>query len=326
MRLGEAAGTKRFARDERGRAATGPSEIPPRGWRDILLRVKNQLAEDNLSTIAAGVAFYAFLSIFPALAGLVSLYGLLTDPADLQRHIGGMETLLPAEAAELINEEMQRIAQSHGQLGWSLIAGMLVAIWSATKGMKAMIESMNVAYDEKESRGFFKLNGVAVLLTLGGILFVLIFLGLIVGVPTFLAGLRMPGVMGPLINNLRWPILAVSGAFAVSALYRYGPSRQKPKWRWITWGAAIATIVWLVGSLLFSFYVANFGSYNKTYGSLGVVAILMMWLLLSVYSVLLGAEINAEIEHQTAEDTTAGDPKPAGQRGAHVADTIGSGS
>jgi membrane protein len=185
-----------------------------------------------------------------------------------------------------------------------LIGGTLIAIWSAAKGMKAMIESMNIAYDEKEFRGFFKRNGVALLLTLGSILVVIVFLGLIVGVPGYLAGFGKHGlIIDWLINYLRWPILGVGGVFAVSVLYRYGPSRQRLEWKCLTWGAIIATLVWLLGSLLFSFYVANFSSYNKTYGSLGVVVILMMWLLLSVYSVLLGAEINAEMEHQMAEDS-----------------------
>lgn len=308
----------------RGRNATRPSEIPRQGWKDIAFRVKNEIAADSLSIIAAGVAFYAFLSIFPALAAFVSIYGLITDPAELQEHVSSIQTLLPAEAAQLVNDELRRVGESQeSHLGWSLVVGTLLAIWSAAKGMKTMFASMNVAYDEKESRGFFKLNTAAVLMTLGAILFVIAFLTLIVGVPAYLASFGMPGILGSLINYLRWPILAVAGIFALSFLYRYGPSRRKPQWRWISWGAAIGTFIWLLGSALFSFYVANFNNYNKTYGSLGVVVILMMWLLLSVYSVLIGAEVNAEMEHQTAEDTTVGEPRSMGQRGAHVADTVG---
>ncbi|MGH7825591.1 MAG: YihY/virulence factor BrkB family protein [Candidatus Binatia bacterium] len=309
---------------ERGRRATRPSEIPKPGWKDIFFRVKEEVSKDNLSMIAGGVTFYVFLSIFPALAAMVSIYGLVTDPGDLQEHIQSIEAVLPGEAAQLVNDELQRIAQSQGHtLGWSLIAGTLIALWSAAKGMKSMFESMNIAYDEDENRGFFKLNGMAVLLTLAGILFAIVFLGLIVGVPAVLANFPFGNLAAAIINYLRWPFLAAGGIFALAVLYRYGPSRNKPQWRWISSGAVIATILWLVGSFLFSFYVSNFASYNATYGSLGVVVILMMWLLLSVYSILLGAEINAEIEHQTAEDTTEGEPRAMGRRGAHVADTAG---
>lgn len=245
----------------RGRNATRPSEIPRQGWKDIAIRVKNEIAADNLSIIAAGVAFYAFLSIFPALAAFVSIYGLITDPAELQQHVSSIQTLLPAEAAQLVNDELRRVgASQESHLGWSLVVGMLLAIWSAAKGMKAMFASMNVAYDEEESRGFFKLNAVAVLMTLGAILFVIAFLTLIVGVPAYLASFGMAGIFGSLINYLRWPILAVAGMFALSFLYRYGPSRRKPQWRWISWGATIGTLMWLLGSGLFSFYVANFNN------------------------------------------------------------------
>jgi len=274
---------------------------------DIAMRVKREIADDNLSIIAAGVAFYAFLSIFPALAALTSIYGLVMEPAGLENHLRSIQGVLPPEAAQVVNNEVRRIGESeNNRLGWSLAVATLLAIWSAAKGMKAMIEAMNVVYDESEARGFFKLNAVAILLTLGGILFVILCLVLIVAMPIFLGAVGMKGLLGPLVNYLRWPVLAVGGVFALGVLYRYAPSRQKPKWKWLTWGAVIGVLIWLTGSALFSFYVAHFGSYNKTYGTLGVVVILMMWLLLSAFSVLLGAEINAEIEHQTAEDTTSG--------------------
>ncbi|HWO41260.1 MAG TPA: YihY/virulence factor BrkB family protein [Candidatus Eisenbacteria bacterium] len=309
---------------DRGRFARRPREIPRRGWKDIFFRVKEEVAKDNLSMIAAGVTFYVFLSIFPALAALVALYGLVTDPADLQEHIKTVEAVLPGEAAQLLNQELSRLVQSQGQtLGWSLVVSILIALWSAAKGMKSMFESMNVAYDEEEKRGFLKLNGMALLLTLAGIVFLILFLGLIVGVPALLASVPFGHVAAALLKWLRWPLLAVAGMFALAILYRYGPSRDKPRWRWISWGTVIATVIWLLGSALFSFYVSHFASYNATYGSLGVVVILMMWLLLSVYSILLGAEINAEIEHQTLQDTTEGGEQPMGRRGAHVADTVG---
>jgi membrane protein len=308
----------------RGRQAQRPSEIPHRGWWDILVRVRNELAKDHLSIVAAGVALYGFLAIFPGLAALVSIYGLLTDAADLQRHMSSIEGLLPAEAANIINTELQRIVESQpSKLGWALIGGTIIALWSASKGMKAMFESMNIVYDEEEKRGFFELNGLAVLLTLGTILFVIFFLGIIIGVPAVLASFPIGEFAGQVVNYARWPLLAVCVIVALAVLYRYGPSREKVQWKWVSWGAVVATVIWLAGSSLFSFYVSNFGSYDKTYGSLGVIVILITWFLLGAYSILLGAEINAEMEHQTAKDTTTEEPQPIGRRGAYVADTVG---
>jgi membrane protein len=309
---------------DRGREARRPSEIPRKGWWDIAVRVKNEMAEDNLSMIAAGVAFYAFLAIFPALAALVSIYGLATDPADLERQISGIQRILPGEAANLINTELRRIveAQEH-QLSWGLAGGLVLALWSAASGMKALVQAMNITYDEEEKRGFLKLNAMAISMTLGGVLFVIFFLLLIVGAPALLANLPMGEVGSKLIDYARWPLLAVCAIIGLGVLYRYGPSRDQAQWRWISWGSVIATLIWLAGSFLFSYYVSNLGNYNKTYGSLGVVVILMTWFLLAAYSILLGAEINAEIEHQTGKDTTVDEERPMGQRGAYVADTIG---
>ena len=309
---------------ERGRQARRPSEIPPRGWWDIAVRVKNEMSKDHLSIVAAGVALYAFLAVFPGLAALVSIYGLATDPADLQRHMNGIEGLLPSGAADVVNDELQRIVERQSStLGWGLVGGLLIALWSASKGMKGMFESLNITYDEQEKRGFFKLNGMAILLTLGAILFVIFFLALIVGVPALLATIQMGEIAENAISYLRWPLLAVCAIAALAALYRYGPSREKTQWKWVSWGAVVATVIWLAGSFLFSFYVSNFGNYNATYGSIGVIVILITWLLLGAYTVLLGAEINAEMEHQTAQDTTTEESQPMGRRGAYVADTVG---
>jgi membrane protein len=310
--------------DGRGRQAERPAQIPKAGWRDILLRVKNEMTEDNLSIVAAGVAFYAFLAMFPALAALVSIYGLITTPTDLQQHLKSVEAFLPPDAAQLINDELQRVVQSQeSRLGWGAVGGMLLALWSAAKGMKALIQSLNIVYDETEKRGFLRLNATALLLTATGVLLVIVFLGLVVGVPVILRTIGLEQTLGQLLNYLRWPLLAATGMFALALLYRYGPSRDEPRWQWVSWGAAVATGLWLIGSGLFSFYVSNFASYSATYGSLGVVVVLMMWFLLSIYSVLLGAEINAEMERQTTKDTTEGAPEPLGRRGAYAADTVG---
>jgi membrane protein len=312
------------AEQNRGREAERPSEIPRSGWRDIFLRVKSEMAHDNLSIVAAGVAFYGFLAIFPAIAALVSIYGLITSPAEVERHLEGLEAVLPPEAAGVINDQLRRIvgAQQSG-LGWGALAATILALWSAASGMGTMITAMNIAYDEEEKRSFIKLKALALLLTVAAIFLVIAFLGLVVGVPVVLETVGIGMMADPLINYLRWPVLALSGVMALQVLYRYGPSRNQAQWHWVSWGAVIGTTLWLISSALFSFYVGNFASYNATYGSLGVIVILMMWFFFSVYSILLGAEINAEMEHQTAKDTTVGKPKPLGSRQAYVADTVG---
>jgi len=299
----------------RGREAETPTEIPPPGWRDIFLRVTYKVAANNLSIIAAGVAFYGVLAIFPAIAAVVSALGLITSPAKLQTYLHIIESLLPSEAADLINNELQQIIQVQGsRLGWGALGGTLLALWSAAKALSAMFAAMNIAYDEEEKRGFMRLSATALLMTLGAILFVIVSLGLIIGVPLVLRSVGIGEIAAALINYSRWPLLAGCCIFFLAVLYRYGPSRRQPQWRWVTPGAIIATLLWLVGSALFSFYVTQFASYNVTYGSLGVVVILMIWFFLSVYSILLGAEINAEMERQTVKDTTTGKPKPSGSR------------
>jgi membrane protein len=316
-------------RDERGREARKPREIPKRGWRDILVRIKDEINEDNISIVAAGVAFYVFLALFPGLAATVSIYGLVMDPAGLQKHMSIVEQVLPREAAGLINTELQRIVHagsSGNRLGWAALIGIALALWSAAKGMSSLMEALNIVYDEKEERGFIRRNATALLLTLAFILFLFVLLALIAGVPAVLASFNLDPTVTQAVGYLRWPLLAIAMIIALAVLYRYAASRAEPKWRWITPGAVVATILWLAGSVIFSLYVGYFASYNKTYGALGVVVILMTWLLLSVYSVLLGAEINAETEHQTKKDTTTGESKPMGERRAYVADTVGRGA
>ena len=299
--------------DERGRGADRPGEIPRKGWKDILLRVKKEQSEDNISIIAAGVAFYGLLAIFPALAALVSIYGLVTEPAEVQRQLGALSSFLPREALEIMNYQLSRIAsQSGGALSIGLIVGILISIWSASKGMKALMTALNVVYDEEEKRGFFKLNSAALVLTFVGILFVIISLLLIAVLPALFGTLGLPDVIQRLLSLGRWPLLAAFVMFGLAALYRYAPSRDKPRWEWISWGAVSATLLWIAASVLFSLYAANFGNYNKTYGSVGAIIILLTWFYLTAYIVLLGGELNAEMEHQTVKDTTKGPERPLG--------------
>jgi membrane protein len=309
---------------DRGREAGSPGQIPRPGWRDILIRTWQEQTEHNLSIIAGGVAFYALMAIFPTLAAMVSIYGLVANPADVQAHLSSLSGMLPESGYQIIDDQLtQIVSASGGALGLGLIAAILFALWSASRGMLAVIMALNVVYEEPEKRSFLKLNAIALLLTLLGIIFFLISLSLIAALPGLLSHFGLPDSFRILITIGRWPLLAVLIALALAFLYRYAPSREEPQFRWISWGAVLATIVWIIVSALFSIYVSNFGSYNETYGSISAIIILMMWLYITAYVVLMGGELNAEMEHQTKKDTTTGEPEPMGGRGAHVADKLG---
>jgi membrane protein len=308
---------------DRGRQAEVPSQIPAKGWRDILLRMKRDASEDNLSIIAGGVAFYGFLAIFPALAALVLVYGLFADPSTIQHEVASLSGV-PSGVRNMLAQELSSLAgQSSRSLGAGVLVSVLVAIWSARKGTAALIKSLNIAYDEKERRGFFRRNGLILLFTIGVIAMALFALVMVAVIPAAVHRLGLPGMVTTFIVWARWPILAAVVLFGLALLYRYGPSRERPQWHWVTWGSTTATAVWLVASVGFSIYVSHFGSYNKTYGSVAAIAILLIWFLLSAYVVIFGAELNGEMEHQTAKDTTTGTPQPLGRRGARYADTVG---
>ena len=309
--------------DDRGRYARKPSEIKWRGWKDIFWRVWNEQSRDRLSMVAAGVAFYAMLAVFPALAAVVSIYGLAADPQTIQTQLNSVSGVMPQEAFGLINDQLQTLVrQPAGKLSLTLLGSLLVTLWSANNGMKSLIEALNIVYNEEEKRGFFKLNVVSLGFTLTAILFGIVALSLVVAVPAFIGKLAQAfGGMQTPILFLRWVPLAILIMIGLAVIYRYAPSRRAPHWRWVTWGSAGATILWLVASMLFSFYVSHFGSYNKMYGSVGAVVVLMMWFYLTAFIVLLGAETDSEMEHQTVHDTTVGggkaDGTAPGVRGRH---------
>jgi membrane protein len=308
----------------RGREAGRPGEIPSRGWLDIAKRVKRQIKEDKLSIIAAGVAFYGLLAVFPGLVALVGIYGLLADPAQIERQMGAFSAMLPPQAAEVLLTQLHDLASTdRTALGFGAIAGLLLALWSASAAVRTLMEALNVAYDEEESRGFIRFYGTALLLTLAGIVGVILAIGLVVALPAVLGLAGLSSVVDILVRIVRWPVLALLAIVGFAVVYRYGPSRRKPRWRWVSWGATVAVALWIVGSALFSLYVTRFGNYNETYGAAGAVVILLMWFLLSSYAILIGAEINAATERQTRKDTTAGGDKPMGARGAYAADTVG---
>jgi len=314
--------------DSRGRSADSPSEIPKKGWKDILLRVWDEQSKDNVSMLAAGVAYYALLAIFPAIAALVSIYGLVADPSTIESQLNQLGSLLPPDALSIVSDQARKVATAPSQgLGFGLIFGLLLTLWSASRGTNSLVSALNIAYGEKETRGFLMLAALSMGLTVAGLLFVILAMALIVAVPAAIAIVGLQDTpIGWIASLARWPILAVTIMLALAVFYRYAPDRREPQWRWVTWGSAMATVVWLLGSLGFSVYVSNFGSYNETYGSVGAVVVLLLWFNLTSYVVLLGAELNAEIEHQTARDTTDRDGRPArplGQRDAYVADTVG---
>ena len=309
--------------DDRGRDATRPAEVPALGWRDVLWRTYAELTADHVSVVSAGVAFFGLLALFPAAAALIAIAGLLLDPATIQSQIAGLAGTLPEGAASIIEEQVAAVAASDGAGGLMAVVGVLLALYSASKGMKTLMEGMNIAYDEEEGRGFVRLAAVAIALTLFLIAGLLIALAALVALPALLGNLGLSDGAQTLVSLIRWPILAVLTILGLAVLYRYGPSRADPEWKWVSVGSGAAAVLWIVGSVAFSVYVRNFGTYNETYGTLGGVIILLTWLWLSAYIVLLGAEVNSELEHQTRADTTTGDPEPMGRRGAEKADSVG---
>ena len=309
----------------RGRAARTPSEIPRAGWRDILLRVWQKLREDNISLVAAGVALNTLLAVFPAMAVLASVYGMFASPARVGREIAPFYGILPHEAAGIIQTQLEALARPRNHtLGIGAIVSFVVSLYYSSQGVSALMSATNIAYRERERRGFIELILVAIGFAVGAVAGFVIMLLLTVAVPLALERLPLPSFMDTAALVLRWILLWMFAVLGLALVYRYAPSRENARWRWVTWGSVIAATLWLVSSILFSLYVRNFGSYGKTYGALGGVIVLIMWFYLQGYAIVLGAEFNAETEHQTAVDTTRGPPAPMGERGAYMADTLGS--
>jgi membrane protein len=309
------------ANDDRGRGAAAPQEIPAKGWKDIAKRTMKEVKADQVPLLAAGVAFYVLLALFPAIIAGVSIYGLVADPQTVRDQINQLAQTLSPETAKLIGTQIQQVTSSAGgALGLATVIGILTALWSASSGMKALITGVNLAYDEPEGRKFVKLRGLSILMTLAAMVLLGIALALIVGFPAVPDS--WPAVLQWTAAVLRFVLLAVLLMAGLAALYRYAPDRDKPKWSWSSPGSVVATVLWVLASVGFSIYVNAFGNYNKTYGALAGVIILMFWLYLTAFVVLVGAELNAELELQTTKDTTAGPEKPLGERDAHAADHV----
>jgi membrane protein len=308
---------------DRGREAESPAQVPPRGWKDVLLRVKKDIKDDNVSIVAAGVAFFSVLALFPALIAMISIYGLFVEPQEAAAQAQQLTEVMPREAARLIGDQMRAVAAtSSGNLSISLIISIAVALWSASSGMNALIQGVNIAYDEPETRGFIKLRGLALLLTIGAILVFGMAIGAIAVFPA-LAG-KLPGgqVLEVVAGVLRWVILGAVIIGALAVIFRLSPNRDQPRMKWVSSGAIMAAVFWLLASIGFSFYANNFGSYNETYGSIAAVIILMFWLYITAFIILIGAELNGQLELQTRKDTTTGPEKPMGERDAFAADEV----
>jgi membrane protein len=308
----------------RGRQAASPSEIPARGWKDILLRVYANVSKHRILALAAGMTYYSILAIFPAVAALVAVYGLFSDPSTISRHLDQLGGFLPGGAIDIAREQLERVTSKGSQsLGLTFLIGLGASLWSANAAMKSLFDTLNIVHDEDEKRGFIKLNAISLGFTIGGVLFMLAALGSILVVPIILKYVGLSDLGDLLVRIGRWPAMYLILTFALAVIYRYGPSRQTPRWRWVSWGSAIAAALWLAVSGLFSWYAASFGKFNETYGSLGAIIGFMTWLWISATVILLGAQIDSEMEHQTAQDTTTGESKPIGARGARMADTVG---
>ncbi|MGX9429160.1 MULTISPECIES: YihY/virulence factor BrkB family protein [Bradyrhizobium] len=318
----------RFARElaqpGRGRRAESPLQIPLAGWKDILWRCYQRINDDRLLATAAGVVFYGLLAVFPTITALVSFYGLYADPSTITRNLQTLALMLPEGSFQIVQDQIGRVlAKGTGELGATFLFGLALAVWSANAGMKAVIDALNVAYDERETRGFIRLNLISLALTLSAIAALLVMVSAVVVLPLLLDRLGLKPESQLLVSLGRWPLLFLILAAGLAVLYRYGPSRRAPRWEWLSIGTLASALLWIAGSAALSWYLSNFGNYTATYGSLGAAIGLMMWMWMSTSIMLLGAELNAEIEHQTAVDTTIGRPKPLGTRKAEVADTVG---
>lgn len=313
--------------DRYGRRARWPTRIPAAGWRDIAKRVFFQVQEDQLTLIAAGVAFFAMLAVFPAIIALVSVYALVADPDHVRAQLAPVADTLPGGSGDLIVDQLKAATElGSGGLTLGLVLSVLGVLWSVSNGIMALISGVNLAYNEQDTRGFVQLRGSALVLTVVAVVVAASSLGLVAAFPVVLDQLGLGTLGRSLVNVARWVGLTLLIGVALAALYRYGPDRDRARWRWVSWGAFVAVVLWLAASAAFSLYVSNFSNYHETYGALGAVAILLLWLYLSSFIALLGAEIDSEIEHQTAVDSTVGPPEPMGQRGAVVADTLGRGA
>ncbi|MBW9051238.1 YihY/virulence factor BrkB family protein [Rhizobium mesosinicum] len=312
------------AGDNHGRHASVPESIPKQGLKDVFWRVVHEVSDDRVTLIAAGVTFYLLLALFPALAALVSLYGLFADPLTMSEHLGKLAMMLPPGAFDFVSDQIRSLTERRDNaLGVTFFIGLAIALWSTHNGTLALFDAMNVAYEEREKRSLIRLNLIALCFTVCAIIGAIVLLALVAVMPVALSFLWLDRFQEEMALVLRWPLLLAVVVVASMAVYRFGPSREPARLRWMTWGAVMTTFSWFFMSLGFSVYLDHFANYNATYGTLGALIGFLVWTWLSVAILVVGAELNAELEHQTAKDTTTGKPVPMGMRGAYVADTLG---
>lgn len=306
-----------------GRSADSPLKIPFRGWLQIARRVWEQVGKDNVQIVSAGVAFYFFLSLFPAIVAFLSLYGLIISPEEAAEQVSRMEPLLPADSYELIANFAEALTRSTSpSLGWGVVLSILFAVFSANKGTTALFTGLNIAYHQKESRHYIRRTLLTLGVTLGIVSAGSLLLALVAVIPAVVNALPLPVRTETFLNALRWPLIVILGFGLLAFFYKVAPHRTNPRWGWVTPGAIVAMLLWLLGSAGFGWYIESFGNMSKTYGSLAAIVVLMLWFFITAYAVLLGAEINSECEYQTAHDTTIGPEKPMGSRGAYHADHV----
>jgi membrane protein len=321
--MAETRSRESVARFVPGGDAESPAQIPAKGWWQIVVRGWREASADQAPLLSAGVAFFGFLALFPTLIAAVLVYGLVADPATISEQSGALLSSLPADARSLVEDQLRQLSSTSTQsLGWGLVVTLGIALWSASGGIGNLITAINIAYDEQRNRGFVREKLLAVGLTVAAVVFLLLVMTLVAGVPAAFQVIGLGGGWRWLVEVLRWVLLAALVAVALAVLYRVAPHRSAPQFRWVSVGAVVATILWLLASVGFSLYVSLFGNYAKTYGALAGVVVLLLWLWITSYAVLLGAEINAEAEEQTIKDTTRGPERPLGDRGAVKADSL----
>lgn len=274
-----------------------PSKISFSGWKTILVRVKDQISKNNVSIISAGVAFYAFLAVFPAIAALVSIYGLAMDPQSIQYQLSQISAMMPQQAYDILKAQLESLVETSGStLGWSTAIGLLFSLWSANKGTKSLFTGVDIAYDTVNERGFIKQNGLTLLFTFGAVMLLIISMLLIVGFPALVGLIGLPSGIENFIDWGRWLLLAIILIWFLGLVYRYAPDKSTPGFKWVLPGSLVATVLWLIASWGFSYYVSNFGSYGSMYGSISAVVVMLLWLFITSFIILLGAGLNSEIE------------------------------
>lgn len=302
--------------------AQRPRDISARGWMQIAKRVWAELKSDRVNFTAAGIAFYLMLAMVPALGAVMSVYGLVADRADVERQLQQADQIIPGEVMDLVAVELKRLAGNDLAAGWGLVLGLGLAFWGGSKAMHALVTSMNVAYGEPDGRKFVKRKSLELVLTVCGVFFVILVLSLLAVVPAMMAYIQLGPLTQTLISISRWLLMFIAVMTWLAIIYRFAPYRRKAKWRWVTWGSFLGALLWILASALLTWYTSAFGDYSKTYGSLGAIVLLLLWFYMTGYSIMLGAELNSEMELQTTCDTTRGQDLPMGERGAYVADHV----